>query len=168
MVKIPRKEMRLRNQVNHKFISNGVDFSDDMLIYGNGAGGGILLQPEGLLTADNKFIHYRDIKSIKEKININKDEFLAFGLIGMGFDIANSKTIEIKFNEDKILIGNIRNEEAFKFINSVKDKIRETEDKSKNTTSPVEEIKMAKDLLDDGAITEEEFQIIKEKVLKKL
>jgi len=27
---------------------------------------------------------------------------------------------------------------------------------------------MAKDLLDDGAITEEEFQIIKEKVMKKL
>jgi len=66
------------------------------------------------------------------------------------------------------LIGNIRNDDAFKFINLVKDKIREIKDKAINSTSPIEEIKMAKDLLDDGAITEEEFQIIKEKVMKKL
>ncbi len=66
------------------------------------------------------------------------------------------------------MIGNIRNDDAFKFINLVKDKIREIKDKAINSTSPIEEIKMAKDLLDDGAITEEEFQIIKEKVMKKL
>jgi len=39
------------------------------------------------------------------------------------------------------LIGNIRNDDAFKFINLVKDKIREIKDKAINSTSPIEEIK---------------------------
>ena len=38
--------------------------------------------------------------------------------------------------------------------------------KDKNTASPVEEIKMT--LLDDGTITEEEFQIIKDDIMNRI
>lgn len=78
---------------------------------------------------------------------------------------------EIKKNENKITTD----EEKFADKSPTLDEFNETnpeiiEDKSEVTLqiSPLDEIKKAKELLEIGAITEEEFQIIKNKYLEKI
>ena len=64
------------------------------------------------------------------------------------------------------MLKDINKEEAINFVNAVKNKINK--EKIVETSNPFDRIKDAKSLLDIGAISESEYQVIKDKYLKKL
>ena len=79
--------------------------------------------------------------------------------------------LKLMVNGGTIKIKDVNQKEANKFILAVREKLKELEEeKIENTSeiSPMDEIKKAKELLDMGALNEEEFIKIKEKYLKKI
>lgn len=174
MVKISRKELYLRRSVNDDFRDIGADYLNKMVLYGyiDGVESGILVQDTGLLTEINEFIKYDDIISINNTIDINSLAtttlaVLAAGIIGAGYN-ADYTAVELKHKDGSIKITKVRKEDVIKFLGEIKKKINENKMEVTNTTSHIDEIKKAKLLLDDGAINEEEYLIIKKNILKKL
>jgi hypothetical protein len=79
--------------------------------------------------------------------------------------------LKVMVNGGTIKIKNVNQKEANKFILAVRKKLKELEEeKIENSCgiSPMDEIKKAKELLDMGALDEEEFIKIKEKYLKRI
>ena len=73
--------------------------------------------------------------------------------------------LKLMVNGGTIQIKDVNQKEANKFILAVREKLKELEEeKIENTSeiSPMDEIKKAKELLDMGALNEEEFIKIKE------
>ena len=73
--------------------------------------------------------------------------------------------LKLMVNGGTIKIKDVNQKEANKFILAVREKLKELEEeKIENTSeiSPMDEIKKAKELLDMGALNEEEFIKIKE------
>lgn len=79
-------------------------------------------------------------------------------------------TVEIRFPGGKIKIGQVNKNLGNLFVSNVKQRIKNLQDNQQNQSSlsPMEEIKKAKELLEIGAITEEEFDKIKKSYLKNL
>jgi hypothetical protein len=178
LLRISNKENKTRILARKKFESFNVDISDnDIIVYGAGVGGGILSQNKGLLTADNQFIKYEDVISIKDKIDVNVDSIINFGLIGVALDNSTFKSIEIIFSGGKLNINNVRKTNAMSFIDTVKKRVNEatvkkrvneTKSAIEKTQNPLDQIEKAKTLLDKNIISEEEFQTIKKKFMERL
>lgn len=138
-------------------------------ITGKGAGDLIHMVNNGIKTGDNQFIPYQNITSIQPKTNISKDT-AKFGVIGVAGGLT-LQTVEISFIGGKIIIKDVNKAEADKFIKAVRMKITKQtslpeNEKSKLNESKLDEIKKAKDLLDAGAISQEQFEEIRDKYLK--
>ncbi|MEN6553194.1 MAG: SHOCT domain-containing protein [Methanobacterium sp.] len=119
-----------------------------------GYGHHLIMGPEGIKMG-NSLIPFKKINGIyTEKDNSIRGVKLKL--------MVNGGTIKIK---------DVNQKEADKFIIAVRKKLEELEEeKIENTSeiSPMDEIKKAKELLDIGALNEEEFIKIKEKYLKKI
>lgn len=114
---------------------------------------GINLHWKGTFTGRDKgdqFLRYEDITSIGFKKGI---------LLGQ---------IVINFSGGKFKIDNITKSIGPIFVSNVQKRIedaRKAKNDPQNIVSPMDEIKKAKELLDIGAITEDEFNAIKNKYL---
>ena len=114
---------------------------------------GISLKKTGRLIGRNKgeqFVEYEDITGIEFK------KGLVFG------------DLEISTSGMKIEVERVKKDEGDAFITVLRSKLEETRKQKYNQVekiSPMDEIKKAKELLDSGAITEEEFENIKKKYL---
>ena len=114
---------------------------------------GLSLKKTGRLIGRNKgeqFVEYEDITGIEFK------KGLVFG------------DLEISTSGMKIEVERIKKDEGDAFITVLRNKLEETRKQKyakSEEISPMDEIKKAKDLLDAGAITEEEFENIKKKYL---
>lgn len=177
MVKISKKELYLRRSVNDDFRDIGADYLNKMVLYGyiDGLESGILVQDTGLLTEINEFIKYDDIISINA-LDISSLATATIGVLAGGIVTGivsanyntDYKSVKIKHKDGTIKITQVRKEDAIKFLGEIKKKINENKLEVTNKTSPIDEIEKAKFLLDDGAINEEEYLIIKKNILKKL
>ncbi|OEC84621.1 MULTISPECIES: hypothetical protein [Methanobacterium] len=119
-----------------------------------GYGHRLIMGPEGIKIG-NSLIPFKKINGIyTEKDN---------SVLGVKLKLmVNGGTIKIK---------DVNQKEANKFIIAVSEKLKELEEEKIENTgeiSPMDEIKKAKELLDIGALNEEEFIEIKEKYLKKI
>ena len=124
-------------------------------IFGTGAGRSLTMGKEGIKTGKGQIIPYNDIKDIHYKINRGWRSKGSF------------RAIEIDYNDEKVLIKDIELGEADEFIYNIRKTIEENRNKEKaNESSSFDNIKKTKELLTMGAITEEEFEKIKEKYLK--
>lgn len=114
---------------------------------------GLSLKKIGRLIGRNKgeqFVEYEDITGIEFK------KGLVFG------------DLEISTSGMKIEVERVKKNEGDDFVTVLRDKLKETRLEKHGKTeaiSPMDEIKKAKELLDAGAITEEEFENIKKKYL---
>ncbi|MGB9937257.1 MAG: SHOCT domain-containing protein [Methanobacterium sp.] len=114
---------------------------------------GISLKKTGRLLGINKgekFVEYEDITGIEFK------KGLMFG------------DLEIHTSGMKIEVERVKKDDGDAFITLLRSKLEKTrKEKFGNTkkVSPMDEIKKAKELLNSGAITEEEFETIKKKYL---
>ncbi len=114
---------------------------------------GISLKKSGRLLGVNKgekFVEYEDITGIEFK------KGLVFG------------ELEIHTSGMKIEVERVKKDEGDAFVTVLRNKLAETRKQKYGKTeelSPMDEIKKAKELLDIGAITEEEFEAIKKKYL---
>ncbi|MGZ7117625.1 MAG: SHOCT domain-containing protein, partial [Methanobacterium sp.] len=114
---------------------------------------GISLKKSGRLIGRNKgeqFVEYEDITGIEFK------KGLVFG------------DLEISTSGMKIEVERVKKDEGDAFVTVLRNKLEETRKEKYGKSeqiSPMDEIKKAKDLLDAGAITEEEFEAIKKKYL---
>lgn len=114
---------------------------------------GILLKKTGKLIGWNKgekFVEYEDITGIEFKKGV------LFG------------DIEITASGMKIEVERVQKNEGDAFITVLRNKMEKTRKEKFKTTekiSPMDEIKKAKELLDSGAISEEEYVKIKNKYL---
>lgn len=112
---------------------------------------GISLKKSGRLIGRNKgeqFIEYDDVTGIEFK------KGLVYG------------DLEISTSRMKIEIERVKKDEGDAFVTVLRNKLEESrKEKYEEKISPMDEIKKAKDLLDAGAITEEEFKNIKKKYL---
>lgn len=140
----------------------------------NSSGNSMVMVDEGIKTLDGQFIKYRDIQSIQDKTNVSRQAGLGLGLMGLASSAITQKTIEIQFIGGKVLIRDIKKDNAINFIHAVRKKIRisrENAEKLSKTTEkvdPMDRIRKAKELLDVGAISEEENQKIKNKYLEQV
>lgn len=76
-------------------------------------------------------------------------------------------TVEIRFSGGKIKIDNVNKELGNLFVSNVKRRmINANKNTSANNINPIDEVKKAKDLLDAGAISQEQFEQIRDKYLK--
>jgi hypothetical protein len=116
-----------------------------------------------------KSVRYEDIISIKEKDSYSKHDIVRWGVIGLAAG-RRYKTVDLSYNDgttkEELVLKDINKEEAINFVNAVKNKINK--EKIVETSNPFDRIKDAKSLLDMGAISESEYQVIKDKYLKKL
>ena len=95
-----------------------------------------------------QFIEYEDITGIEFS------KGLMFG------------DLEISTSGMKIEVERVKKDEGDAFVTVLRNKLEETrKQKFGEKISPMDEIKKAKELLDAGAITEEEFENIKKKYL---
>ncbi len=114
---------------------------------------GISLKKSGRLigmTKGEKFVEYEDITGIEFK------KGLVFG------------ELEIHTSGMKIEVERVKKKEGEAFVSVLREKLQETRHEKvgkSETLSPMDEIKKAKELLDAGAITPEEFEDIKKKYL---
>jgi len=114
---------------------------------------GISLKRTGRLLGRNKgeqFVEYEDITGIEFK------KGLVFG------------DLEISTSGMKIEVERVKKDEGDAFVTVLRSKLEETRKEKYGKSekiSPMDEIKKAKELLDAGAITEEEFESIKKKYL---
>jgi tetratricopeptide (TPR) repeat protein len=115
--------------------------------------GGVGLQWKSFLGRDigTQETKYSDITSIAFKKGI---------LIG---------TLEIIFPGGKIKIGKVHKDLGNLFVSNVRKKIQNYAKTPKmEALSPIDEIKKAKELVDSGVITQDQFEKIRDKYLKKL
>lgn len=110
----------------------------------------------------NHLVRYEEISSIGLGKKLKK-------VLGLPFKVSN---VEILVSGGKIDYY-VNSQIGERFVSQVRNKILKVKDTSKEQFTafeskydPMEEIKKAKELLDIGAITEEEFARIKEKCLK--
>jgi hypothetical protein len=114
---------------------------------------GLSLKKTGRLIGRNKgeqFVEYEDITGIDFKKGI------LFG------------DLEISTSGMTIEVERINKNEGDAFVTVLRNKLKETRNEQlgkSNQPSSMDEIKKAKELLDAGAITEEEFENIKKKYL---
>lgn len=114
---------------------------------------GILLKKIGRLIGRNKgeqFIEYEDITGIEFK------KGLVYG------------DLEVFTSGMKIEVERVKKNEGDAFVTVLRSKMEETRQEKigkSESLSPMDEIKKAKELLDAGAITQEEFDNIKKKYL---
>jgi hypothetical protein len=114
---------------------------------------GLSLKKTGRLIGRNKgeqFVEYEDITGIEFKK----------GLINGDLEISTSGM--------KIEVERVNKSEGDAFVTILRDKLAESRQEKAGKSealSPMDEIKKAKELLDAGAITPEEFENIKEKYL---
>lgn len=114
---------------------------------------GILLKKIGRLIGRNKgeqFIEYEDITGIEFK------KGLVYG------------DLEVFTSGMKIEVERVKKNEGDAFVTVLRSKLEETRQEKVGKSepiSPMDEIKKAKELLDSGAITQEEFENIKKKYL---
>lgn len=114
---------------------------------------GLSLKKTGRLIGRNKgekFVEYEDITGIEFK------KGLVYG------------DLEISTSGMKIEVERVKKNEGDAFITVLRNKLEETRKQKYGKSekiSPMDEIKKAKDLLDAGAISEEEFENIKKKYL---
>jgi hypothetical protein len=114
---------------------------------------GISLKKTGRLLGRNKgeqFVEYDDITGIEFK------KGLVFG------------DLEISTSGMKIEVERVKKDEGDAFVTVLRNKLEETRKEKYGKSeklSPMDEIKKAKELLDAGAISEEEFENIKKKYL---
>lgn len=113
---------------------------------------GLSHKKSGRLVGWNKgeqFVEYEDITGIE----FNK------GVVWGDLEISTSGM--------KINVERVKKNEGDAFVTVLRNKLREINEKKqgKQEISPMGEIKKAKELLDSGAITEEEFESIKKKYL---
>lgn len=80
-------------------------------------------------------------------------------------DESGFKTIEIKSNDNIIKIKGVDPDSGINFVSKAQEKVRES--KPEIDAESMDKIEKAKDLLDIGAISEEEFENIKRKILEK-
>jgi hypothetical protein len=77
--------------------------------------------------------------------------------------------IEIIFPGGKIKIGKVHNDLGNLFVSNVKKRIQKYPKKPKmEALSPIDKIKKAKELLDSGLITQDQFEEIRDKYLDKI
>ena len=138
------------------------------VINGSGVGKSISMEETGIRTGDGQFVLYADITSVEEKRNVSRQGTIAFGVIGLAGGLT-LKTVEIKFVGGKLIIRDVKKDYATKFVHSVRKMISNKRKKSRSNTinkpNILEDIQKAKKLLDNGAINQEEFEIIKKKIL---
>ncbi len=114
---------------------------------------GISLKKTGRLLGVNKgekFVEYDDVTGIEFKKGLMYGE------------------LEIHTSGMKIEVERVKKDEGDAFVTLLRNKLEQTRNEKLGKTgkaSPMDEIKKAKELLDSGAITEEEFEIIKKKYL---
>lgn len=114
---------------------------------------GISLKKTGRIIGRNKgeqFVEYEDITGIEFK------KGLVFG------------DLEIATSGMKIEVERVKKDEGDAFVTVLRSKLEEARKEKYGKSekiSPMDEIKKAKELLDAGAITEEEFESIKKKYL---
>jgi hypothetical protein len=114
---------------------------------------GLSLKKTGRLIGRNKgeqFVEYEDITGIEFKKGI------VYG------------DLEISTSGMKIEVERIKKNEGDAFVTVLRNKLEETRKQKygkPEKISPMDEIKKAKELLDSGAITEEEYENIKKKYL---
>ncbi|MGF7118327.1 SHOCT domain-containing protein [Methanobacterium oryzae] len=114
---------------------------------------GLSLKKTGRLIGLNKgekFVEYEDITGIEFK------KGLVYG------------DLEIHASGMKIEVERVKKNEGDAFVTVLRNKLEETRNEKlgkPEEVSPMDEIKKAKELLDSGAITEEEFENIKKKYL---
>jgi hypothetical protein len=134
----------------------------------------MIMKPDAIIYHDHEYkilksVKYEDMISINEKDSYSKHDIVRWGVIGLAAG-RRFKTVELTYNDgttkEKLLLKDINKEEAINFVNAVKNKINK--EKIVATFDPVDRIKDAKSLLDIGAISESEYQVIKDKYLKKL
>lgn len=139
----------------------------------------MFMQGEGIKYVDKeykieKFIKYEDITSIEIKGNYSTHETLKWGLVGLAAG-AKRRVIELKYNDgktkEKINLKEIDRVDAENFVNAINARMALSASNvliSRKTlrADPLERIKEAKELLDSGAITQEEFDELKNKYLK--
>jgi hypothetical protein len=80
-------------------------------------------------------------------------------------DESGLETIEIKSNDNIIKIKGVDPDLGINFVSNAQEKIKEA--KPEIDAESMDKIEKAKDLLDIGAISEEEFENIKRKILEK-
>lgn len=80
-------------------------------------------------------------------------------------DESGLKTIEIKSNDNIIKIKGVDPDSGINFVSKAQEKVKEA--KPEIDAESMDKIEKAKDLLDIGAISEEEFENIKRKILEK-
>ena len=134
----------------------------------------MIMKPDAIIYHDQEYkiiksVRYDDIISIKEKDNYSKHDIVRWGIIGLAA-VRRFKTVELSYNDgttkEKLVLKDINKEEAINFVNAVKNKINK--EKIVETSDPFDRIKGAKSFLYMGAISESEYQVIKDKYLKKL
>jgi len=114
---------------------------------------GLSLKKTGRLIGRNKgeqFVEYEDITGIEFK------KGLVFG------------DLEISTSGAKIEVERVKKDEGDAFVTVLRGRLEDARKEKygkSEKVSPLDEIKKAKDLLDAGAITEEEYQSIKKKYL---
>lgn len=114
---------------------------------------GISLKKSGRLIGWNKgekFVEYEDITGIEFKKGVLWGD------------------LEIHTSGMKIEVERVKKNEGDAFVTVLRNKLKETREQKyerSETLSPMDEIKKAKELLDAGAITEEEYEEIKKKYL---
>lgn len=114
---------------------------------------GLSLKKTGRLIGLNKgekFVEYEDITGIEFKKGVVWGD-LIISASGMKIEVER-----VKKNEGDAFVAVLRS----KLEETRKEKLRKPE-----KISPMDEIKKAKELLDSGAITEEEYENIKKKYL---
>ena len=180
-----------------------------LCVRGKGAGNYLMLENTGIKTGDGQFVPYNAIDNIEDSIDWSPKIKLYYASWQ-----GTPRVIKINFNNEQIIMKNVKENEAINFVKVVREHIfgdykpnsktcqncgtenednasfcmncgeqieedeifegiKEHEEKSQNNIikeetliNTTQQIKEAKDLLDMGAITEEEFQEIKNKYLK--
>ena len=113
------------------------------------------MEEEGIRTGEGQIIYYDNIICIYHKPTR-----------GWGLGTPSIKAIEIVYNNGNVVINDILLGEADEFLYAAREKIEEHKNGKKTIDNlSLDNIKKAKELLAMGAITEEEFEKIKEKYL---
>lgn len=116
--------------------------------------------------------NYEDIENVKFKESlINVQEGMLKGELTVNLKDESKIEINKVANADGRYLENVIGEKIYKFNSQTHEKLKSIssgKERIKKGADPLEKIEKAKKLLDMGAITEEQFEEIKSKCLKKL
>lgn len=148
-------------------------------IIGSGSSKIMIMEDTGIRTDENRFILYKNIANIEDSPNVNVTATVLGGPVGLVAGAVNKKKVTINLiGGDSVVLKSVNQDKAHQFINAVREKVRETcktpniipantditnpeKTDSNMISTSLEEIKTAKELLDSGAIIEEEYIKIK-------